>query len=88
METIVAIATASGRAGVGIVRVSGEKSSVIAMAILGFRPEPRYAYHRSFKDISGNIIDEGIALFFAKPHSFTGEDIFELQGHGLSLIHI
>lgn len=82
METIVAIATAVGRGGVGVVRVSGEKSADIAMAILGFRPKPRHAYYESFKDISGDAVDKGIALFFSKPYSFTGEDVFELQGHG------
>ena len=82
METIVAIATASGRGSVGIVRVSGKKAKVIAIAILGFNPKPRYAYYGAFKDPSGSILDEGIALFFSNPHSFTGEDVFELQGHG------
>ena len=82
METIVAIATAVGRGGLGVVRVSGDRSAFIAMAILGFKPKPRHAYYKSFKDISGDAIDKGIALFFSKPYSFTGEDVFELQGHG------
>lgn len=82
METIVAIATAPGRGGVGIVRVSGTKSAAIAESILGFRPKPRYAHYGPFKDQTGTILDEGIALFFPNPHSFTGEDVFELQGHG------
>jgi tRNA modification GTPase len=82
METIVAIATAPGRGGVGIVRVSGNNALNIAKAILGFEPKPRYAHYGPFKDQLGHVLDEGIALFFPNPHSFTGEDVFELQGHG------
>jgi len=82
METIVAIATAPGRGGVGIVRVSGEDAATIAGKVLGFKPKPRYAHYGPFKDQNGNILDEGIAIFFPNPQSFTGEDVFELQGHG------
>ena len=82
METIVAIATAPGRGGVGIVRVSGSEAAAIAEVILGFKPKPRYAHYGPFKDQAGTILDEGIAIFFPNPHSFTGEDVFELQGHG------
>ncbi len=82
MDTIAAIATAPGRGGVGIVRVSGTAALTIAEAVLGFTPTPRYAHYSPFKDHNGAILDEGIALFFPNPNSFTGEDVFELQGHG------
>lgn len=81
-DTIAAIATAPGRGGVGIVRVSGEKASYIAEQVLGFIPKARFAHYTPFKDGAGETLDEGIALFFPNPNSFTGEDVFELQGHG------
>lgn len=81
-DTIVAIATPPGRGGVGIIRVSGPKSKVIANEMLGFNPKPRYAHYCPFKDQTENTIDEGLALYFEGPNSFTGEDILELQGHG------
>lgn len=77
LETIAAIATPHGKGGVGIVRVSGPLSLSIAQTILGFSPKPRYAHYATFENI-----DEGIVLFFPSPHSFTGEDIIEFQGHG------
>lgn len=85
-DTIAAIATAPGQAGVGMVRVSGPKSAAIAEQMLGYTPKPRYAHYGPFMDINGGLIDEGIALFFPNPHSFTGEDVFELQGHGGTVI--
>lgn len=81
-ETIVAQATAQGRGGVGIVRVSGPKATEIAKQILGRVPEIRQAEVHRFFDKNKNMIDEGIALFFKAPNSFTGEDVLELQGHG------
>lgn len=81
-ETITAIATPSGRGGVGIVRVSGPLSAKIAKNIIGFEPKLRYAHYASFVDQSQKVIDQGIALFFQAPNSFTGEDVLELQGHG------
>ena len=81
-DSIAAIATAPGRGGVGIVRVSGTKALAVAKAILGFEPTPRYAHYSPFKASDGTVLDEGIALFFANPNSFTGEDVLELQGHG------
>ncbi|MFC4698787.1 tRNA uridine-5-carboxymethylaminomethyl(34) synthesis GTPase MnmE [Glaciecola siphonariae] len=81
-DTIVAQATAPGRGSVGIIRVSGPNSKAVAEAILGQCPPPRHAVYQPFKDSRGNIIDEGLALFFNNPHSFTGEDVLELQGHG------
>jgi len=81
-ETIAAIATAPGRGGVGIVRVSGSKSSDIANKILKKTPKVRKAEYLPFRDEHGEIIDTGIALYFQNPHSFTGEDVLELQAHG------
>ncbi len=81
-DTIAAIATAPGRGGVGIVRVSGPKAKEIALTMLGFEPKVRYAHYCPFKDHDGETLDEGLALYFAAPNSFTGEDVFELQGHG------
>ncbi|BBN60722.1 tRNA uridine-5-carboxymethylaminomethyl(34) synthesis GTPase MnmE [Hydrogenovibrio marinus] len=81
-DTIAAIATAPGRGGVGIVRVSGAKAMAIAEAVLGKTPKPRYAHYGDFWDANGKALDQGIALFFPNPNSFTGEDVLELQGHG------
>ncbi|HDR1123585.1 tRNA uridine-5-carboxymethylaminomethyl(34) synthesis GTPase MnmE [Pasteurella multocida] len=81
-ETIVAQATAPGRGGIGILRVSGPKAVVVAHAVLGKCPKPRMADYLPFKDSDGSVLDQGIALYFKAPHSFTGEDVLELQGHG------
>ncbi len=81
-DTIAALATPVGRGGVGIVRVSGPDVRRIAAAILGDCPAPRHARYQPFLDAEGQPLDEGIALYFAAPHSFTGEDVLELQGHG------
>ena len=81
-DTIAAIATPPGRGGVGIIRVSGPMSKQIAKTILGLCPAPREASYLLFKDVNNVVLDQGIALFFASPNSFTGEDILELQGHG------
>jgi tRNA modification GTPase len=81
-DTIAAIATPPGRGGVGIVRVSGPLSAAIAEAICGALPSPRQATFRRFRASDGEILDQGIALYFPAPHSFTGEDVLELQGHG------
>lgn len=81
-ETIVAQATSPGRGSVGIVRVSGSHVRDIAYNLLRFNPTPRHAHYCPFYDKEGNVIDEGIALFFEAPHSFTGEHVLELQGHG------
>ncbi|QNI04644.1 tRNA uridine-5-carboxymethylaminomethyl(34) synthesis GTPase MnmE [Halomonas sp. SH5A2] len=80
-DTIAALATPPGRGGVGIIRVSGPACRDIAVAMLGHCPAPRYAHYGAFMGADGNI-DEGIALLFPDPHSFTGEDVLELQGHG------
>ncbi len=81
-DTICAIATSQGRSGVGIIRVSGTKTASIAAEILGFTPRPRYAHYCKFQDSKQQVIDQGIALFFQGPNSFTGEDVLEIQGHG------
>jgi len=85
-DTIAAIATPSGRGGVGIVRVSGKKVPVIAKKLLGHLPKARYATFSHFRDATGKTLDQGIALYFPAPHSFTGENVLELQGHGGTVI--
>ena len=82
LETIAAVATPPGRGGVGIVRLSGPHVPQIAERILGRCPDPRLATYRLFRDAQGAQIDAGIALYFPAPHSFTGEHVLELQGHG------
>lgn len=81
-DTIVAQATAPGRGGVGIIRISGNLARAVAQTILGKIPDTRKAEYLPFSDINNNLIDQGIALFFKAPNSFTGEDVLELQGHG------
>lgn len=81
-DLIAAIATATGRGGVGVVRVSGADITPLATGILGRVPEPRRATFTRFLDGEGGVLDEGIALHFPAPHSFTGEHVLELQGHG------
>lgn len=81
-DTIVAQATPPGKGGVGIVRVSGQAAKAIAERIIGYCPKARYADYTTFRDSAGNLLDQGIALFFQGPNSFTGEDVLELQGHG------
>lgn len=81
-DTISALATPPGRGGVGIIRISGRKTAEIAHAMLGFEPSPRRAHYGPFLGDDGQVLDEGIALWFPGPHSFTGEDVLELQGHG------
>jgi tRNA modification GTPase len=86
MDTIVAVATAPGRGGVGVVRISGKQAAEIVEAICGKQPHPRYAQFTHFRDAEGEIMDSGIALYFPGPASFTGEDVVELQGHGSPLV--
>ncbi len=81
-DTIVAQATPPGRGGVGILRISGLKAREVAETVLGKLPKPRYADYLPFKDADGSVLDQGIALWFPGPNSFTGEDVLELQGHG------
>lgn len=79
---IVAVATASGRGAVGIVRVSGKGLMPLAQALCGRELQPRVATYGPFKDAHGEALDHGLALYFPGPHSYTGEDVLELQGHG------
>ena len=81
-DTIAAVATPAGRGGIGVVRVSGNAVPAIASKVLGTVPEPRHATHAVFRDACGAALDEGIALYFPAPHSYTGEPVLELQGHG------
>ncbi|NGN99980.1 tRNA uridine-5-carboxymethylaminomethyl(34) synthesis GTPase MnmE [Grimontia sp. S25] len=81
-DTIVAQATPPGRGGVGIIRVSGPKAKEVALAVTGRELPVRRAEYLPFNDEQGNALDQGIALYFQAPNSFTGEDVLELQGHG------
>jgi tRNA modification GTPase len=81
-DTIAAIATAPGRAGIGVVRVSGPEVRNIAAAVLGRTLQARVATLCDFLEAESRILDRGIAIFFPAPHSYTGEDVLELQGHG------
>ena len=82
LYTIAAIATASGAGGIGVVRVSGHLSQSIATQILGQCPAPRCAAYLPFYDANQQLIDRGIAIYYQNPHSYTGEDVLELQAHG------
>ncbi|MBI2959937.1 MAG: tRNA uridine-5-carboxymethylaminomethyl(34) synthesis GTPase MnmE [Betaproteobacteria bacterium] len=82
VDVIAAIATAPGRSGIGVVRISGRNLASLAARIIGRVPEPRRATRASFLDARGRAIDDGIALYFPAPASYTGEDVLELQGHG------
>ncbi len=85
-DTIVATASPPGRGGIGIVRVSGPNVTHIAAEILGSLPAPRYAQHARFMGADGVALDEGLALYFPAPHSYTGEAVLELHGHGGPLL--
>ena len=85
-DTIAAIATPPGAGGVGIVRVSGPRACAIAVALTGKNPRPRKVYFCAFRDAEGAVLDRGIALFFATPRSFTGEDVLELHAHGSPVV--
>ena len=85
-DTIVAVASAAGRGAVGVIRVSGPRVPQIAADILGGLPAPRRARFSSFLDAQGGSVDQGLALYFPAPASYTGEHILELQGHGGALV--
>ena len=85
-DTIVAVATPPGRGGVGVVRVSGPKAPELAAVLLGELPAPRHATFARFLDAQQEPIDAGLALFFPAPHSYTGEHVLELHGHGGPLV--
>lgn len=86
IATIVAPATAPGRGGVGIVRLSGPLTAQIARQLLGTLPAPRYAHYGAFRDERGEVMDSGLALYFPAPHSYTGEDVLELHAHGSPIV--
>ena len=81
-DTIAAVATAPGRAGIGVIRVSGPAVRAVIAGILDHLPVPRAATLSDFRDANGDTLDRGLALFFPAPHSYTGEDVLELHGHG------
>ncbi|HEY9278818.1 MAG TPA: tRNA uridine-5-carboxymethylaminomethyl(34) synthesis GTPase MnmE [Eoetvoesiella sp.] len=81
-EPIVAIATAPGRGGIGVVRISGRDLSVLTARLFATPLKTRHAHYLPFNDVDGKAIDAGIVMFFKSPHSYTGEDVLELQGHG------
>ncbi|MEO8342534.1 MAG: tRNA uridine-5-carboxymethylaminomethyl(34) synthesis GTPase MnmE [Gallionella sp.] len=81
-DTIAAVATAQGRGGVGVIRISGPYIKIIGEGVLGKLPAARQATYSKFLDGNGDTLDQGIALFFPAPHSYTGDDVLELQGHG------
>lgn len=85
-DTIAAVATPPGNGGVGIIRISGQTVAEIARRLCNAVPPARYARYTDFKDSDGSVIDSGIVLYFPAPHSYTGEDTLELQGHGGSVV--
>jgi len=85
-DTIAAIASAPGAAGVGVLRVSGPAAPAIAQTLLGRAPQPRHAHFAAFRDGAGELIDRGLLLYFPAPASYTGEHVLELQGHGSAVL--
>ena len=85
-DPIVAVATAPGRGAVGIVRISGKDLAAFVHALLGRSLRPREATYLPFPDAQGQPLDQGLALYFPGPHSFTGEDVVELQAHGGAVV--
>src|SRR5690554_5800554 len=81
-DPIIAIATAPGRGGIGVVRISGLNLQPLAEQLFSTPLAPRHAHYLPFNDVDGNAIDAGIVLYFKGPNSYTGEDVIELQGHG------
>ena len=82
LDPIIAIATAAGRGAVGIVRISGGNIQALTHALCGRSIKPRHASYLPFADVNGQVIDQGLALYFPAPNSYTGEDVLELQAHG------
>jgi tRNA modification GTPase len=85
-DTIAAIATAPGAAGVGVLRISGPGVARVMAGVTGKTLSPRLATYAAFRDAEGAALDQGLALFFPGPHSYTGEDVLELQGHGGTVV--
>ncbi|MEZ5460406.1 tRNA uridine-5-carboxymethylaminomethyl(34) synthesis GTPase MnmE [Dokdonella sp.] len=81
-QTIAAIASATGAGGIGVIRLSGRSCLEIAVHLLGRAPKPRHAHPCAIRDAAGGVLDRGLLLYFAAPHSYTGEDVLELQMHG------
>lgn len=86
VDTICAVATPPGRGGVGIVRISGPDAAQLAKSLTGTLPEPRRAANRSFLGAGGEMLDQGLVLYFPGPNSFTGEDVVELHAHGAPMV--
>jgi len=82
IDTIAAIATPAGRGGVGIIRISGPQAAEISKTVAGVLPKPRVATLSDFRTVEEAVIDHGLVLYFPAPHSFTGEEVIELQAHG------
>ena len=85
-DTIAAVATPAGAGGVGIIRVSGPQAPAIARTLLGRAPRARHAHYARVRDAQGELLDHALLLFFPSPHSFTGEDVLELHGHGSPML--
>jgi tRNA modification GTPase len=85
-DTIAAVATAAGAAGIGVIRLSGPAALAIAAQYLGTAPTPRYAHYARFRDAAGEVMDDGLLIAFPAPRSFTGEDVVELQAHGSPVV--
>lgn len=85
-DTIAAIATAPGAAGVGVLRISGPGVAQVMAGVTGKTLAPRQATYATFRDEDGAALDQGLALYFPGPHSYTGEDVLELQGHGGTVV--
>ncbi len=85
-DTIAALATPSGESAIALVRVSGPLARVLAAEIIGEAPTPRLATHADLRDREGALLDDVVATFFQEPHSYTGEDVLEISGHGNPLI--
>jgi tRNA modification GTPase len=85
-DTIAAVATAPGAGGVGVLRISGPGATAIAHALLGHAPRARHAHYAALRDTAGETLDRGLLLWFPAPHSYTGEDVLELQAHGSPMV--
>lgn len=85
-DTIAAVATPSGAGGIGVLRISGSLAPAIAQALLGRTPRPRHAHYTRLHDAHGELLDHALLIAFPAPHSFTGEDVVELHGHGSPML--
>ena len=85
-DTIAAVSTPPGKGGVGVIRVSGDQVDFVIKQVLGRKIDARIAKFLPFLDKDGSILDSGLALYFPAPHSFTGEDVLELQAHGSPVV--